>query len=133
VVGDFSLRRVQARTLQPAPSHLAVAARAEDYPRNAVSTLAPRGGSSVEGEQPKFLARLPMLWAPVAGNATPRPVFAPAPPLPAEIECWRPAAAWAEDFWQRVATAPRVSPEFALISHEAGETVCRLRAHFAAR
>jgi hypothetical protein len=75
---------------------------------------------------------LPMLWAPVAGNATPRPVFEPAPPLPAELECWRPAAAWAEDFWQRVATDARVSPEFADIAREAGETVRRLRTHFGA-
>jgi hypothetical protein len=57
-------------------------------------------------------------------------VFAPAPPLPAELECWRQAAAWAEDFWQRVATDARVTPEFAVIAREAGETVRRLRAHF---
>lgn len=286
VVGDFPLRRVQERALQPAPPHLGVADRADGYPRNAESALALRGGSSVEGEQPKFLATLagaaapehvivkftdtlstptgrrwadllvgeahalailhengeshaaprlldagerrffetphfdrvgahgrrgvvsmrglhdafagpdantwlpvaanllanglidtaalrsirlrhafgvlignsdmhlgnlafwlddtvplrlapaydmlPMLWAPVAGNATPRPVFEPAPPLPAELECWRPAAAWAEDFWQRVATDARVSPEFADIAREAGETVRRLRTHFGA-
>jgi hypothetical protein len=287
VVGDFPLHRIQERALQPAPSHLSAPERAEHYPLNAVSALAPRGGSSVEGEQPKFLATLagaaapehvivkftdtlstptgrrwadllvgeahaltvlhengeshaaprlldagerrffetprfdrvgahgrrgvvslrglhdafagpdanawlpaaanllanglidaaalrsirlrhafgvlignsdmhlgnlafwlddtlplrlapaydmlPMLWAPVAGNATPRPVFAPAPPLPAEREYWSLAAGWAEDFWQRVATDSRVSPEFALIAREAGETVRHLRTHFAAR
>jgi hypothetical protein len=284
VVGDFPLRRIQERVRQPAPYHLGAADRAEQYPLNAISVLAPRGGSSVEGEQPKFLATLaganapehvivkftdtlstptgrrwadllvgeahalavlhengeshaaprlldagerlffeaprfdrvgahgrrgvvslralhdafpgpdanawlpvaanlmasglidaaalrsirlrhafgaltgnsdmhlgnlafwledtlplrlapaydmlPMLWAPVAGNATPLPVFAPELPLPAELEWWRQAAGWAADFWQRVATDQRVSPEFARIAREAGETVGRLRAHF---
>jgi hypothetical protein len=52
--------------------------------------------------------------------------------MPAELECWRQAAAWADGFWQRVATDARVSSEFTVIAREAGETVRRLRAHFGA-
>jgi hypothetical protein len=75
---------------------------------------------------------VPMLWAPVAGNANPRPVFAPLLPLPSERELWQEAAAWADDFWERVATDVRVSPDFSVIARESGEAVRRLRSHFAA-
>ena len=74
---------------------------------------------------------LPMLWAPTPGNATPAPEFAPMPPLPAERDVWLEAAGWAEVFWQRVAADERVSPAFAVIASDAGETVARLRRHFA--
>jgi len=75
---------------------------------------------------------LPMLWAPRVGDATPAPEFAPTPPLPADREVWSEAAALAEDFWQRVASDERVSPGFATLARAAGETVARLRRHFAA-
>lgn len=71
---------------------------------------------------------LPMLWAPVVGNATPTPDFAPTLPLPAEREIWHEAAVWAEDFWQRVAADERVSAEFAAIARAALATIRRLRA-----
>ena len=74
---------------------------------------------------------LPMLWAPRVGDATPAPEFAPTPPLPADREVWSEAAALAEDFWQRVASDERVSPGFATHARAAGETVVRLRRHFA--
>jgi hypothetical protein len=70
---------------------------------------------------------LPMLWAPVAGEATPAPEFAPALPLPAEREIWHEAAAWADEFWRRVAANPLVTPAFAAIAARAGETLARLR------
>jgi hypothetical protein len=73
---------------------------------------------------------LPMSWAPVAGAATPRPVFAPLPPTPAQAADWSVAAGWAEVFWQRVAADARVSPEFAVIARECGATVARLRGYF---
>ncbi len=73
---------------------------------------------------------LPMLWAPTPGNATPTPEFAPIPPLPADRDVWLEAAGWAEGFWQRVAVDDRVSPGFAAIARQAGETVTRLRTHF---
>ncbi len=75
---------------------------------------------------------LPMLWAPTPGNATPAPDFAPTPPMPADRELWQEAASWATDFWQRVADDARLSPGFAAHARAAGETVTRLRAHFAA-
>jgi hypothetical protein len=71
---------------------------------------------------------LPMLWAPAPGNATPSPDFAPVLPLPAEREIWHEAAALADDFWQRVAADPHVSPPFAAIATAALATVRRLRA-----
>ena len=74
---------------------------------------------------------LPMLWAPTAGNATPTPVFAPPPPLPNEREIWAEAAAWAAEFWRRVAEDDAVSAEFAGIARRAGATVERMRGLFA--
>ncbi len=74
---------------------------------------------------------LPMRWAPTPGNATPAPEFAPTPPLPADRELWLEAAVWADEFWQRVAADDRVSPAFTEIASRAGETVARLRRHFA--
>ena len=73
---------------------------------------------------------LPMLWAPVPGQATPTPVFAPVPPLPGELAGWTEAAAWAEEFWVRVAGDPRVSAEFAAIARAAGAQVGRMREIF---
>jgi len=72
--------------------------------------------------------QLPMLWAPAPGNATPTPDFAPTLPLPAEREIWQEAAAWADEFWQRVTADPRVSRPFAAIATAALSTVRRLRA-----
>jgi hypothetical protein len=72
--------------------------------------------------------QLPMLWAPASGNATPTPDFAPTLPLPAEREIWQEAAAWADEFWQRVTADPRVSRPFAAVATAALATVRRLRA-----
>ena len=75
---------------------------------------------------------LPMLWAPATGGEIVPRAFAPLPPTPAQAADWRVAAGWAEIFWQRVAADPRVSSEFRMIARDAGESVSRLREHFAA-
>lgn len=72
---------------------------------------------------------LPMQWAPGAqGEIVNRP-FAPAPQVPALLETWRDAAAMAEDFWERVAADPRITPAFAGMAADARSVVRRLRAH----
>lgn len=73
---------------------------------------------------------LPMLWAPIPGQATPMPTFAPAPPLPGELPVWNEAAAWAGEFWRRVADDTRVSAEFATVARAAGAQVARMREIF---
>lgn len=72
---------------------------------------------------------LPMLWSPGSqGEIMERP-FAPEPPLPAMTEPWREAAAWAADFWSRVAADPRLSPGFSQIAREGESMVRQLRRH----
>ena len=70
---------------------------------------------------------LPMLWSPGPQGEIIGRRFAPAPPLPAALESWQEAAAWATDFWQRVAADPRLSPAFAVTAEAAAATVQRLR------
>ncbi|MFT3991316.1 MAG: type II toxin-antitoxin system HipA family toxin YjjJ [Luteolibacter sp.] len=70
---------------------------------------------------------LPMHWAPAPqGELVDRP-FSPAPPLPGELEPWRIAATWAEDFWNRVTSDPRISVDFSPIARSALATVRQLR------
>lgn len=76
---------------------------------------------------------VPMLWAPVPGQALPIPEFRPVLPLPASRELWAEAAQWAEDFWARVAGDAMVSTEFRGTAHTAGELVARMRAQFSSR
>lgn len=73
---------------------------------------------------------LPMLWAPVAGDATPMPAFTPPPPPPGERDIWAEAATWALEFWRRVAEDVAVSAEFAEIARRAGAHVERMRGLF---
>jgi hypothetical protein len=72
---------------------------------------------------------LPMLWAPGPQGEIIQRRFAPAPPLPSLSEPWREAAAMAEDFWQRLAADPRISPAFIAIAEGALEVVRQLRRH----
>ncbi len=59
IVGDQPFRRVQQRLLEPATVAISEAERAVRYPLLVETALAPgRGGSSVEGEQPKFLTTI---------------------------------------------------------------------------
>jgi hypothetical protein len=51
--------------------------------------------------------------------------------LPAEREIWAEAAAWAEEFWRRVADDATVSAEFREIAGRAGSHVERMRGLFA--
>jgi hypothetical protein len=74
---------------------------------------------------------LPMLWAPTAGHAAPRPRFAPVPPLPEEIPVWTEAARWAIEFWRRVAGDEAVAAEFREIAQAAGQQVQRMQQAFA--
>ena len=69
IVGDQPLRRVQQRRLESATDAIPESERAARYPRLAETVLAPvHGGSSVEGEQPKFLAT-------ISSAASPTPVL----------------------------------------------------------
>lgn len=72
---------------------------------------------------------LPMLWAPGSQGELTERQFAPAPPLPAMAESWREAASWAEDFWDRVAADPWLSPKFVPMAREGGTMVRHLRRH----
>jgi hypothetical protein len=74
---------------------------------------------------------LPMLWAPNSQGESMDRTFAPQPPLPGELPVWSEAAAWAGEFWRRVADDAAVSAEFAARAREAGAVVARLREHFA--
>lgn len=59
IVSDQPLRRVQQRWLETTAHVIGDAERAERYPVLAETALTPgRGGSSVEGEQPKFLVTI---------------------------------------------------------------------------
>jgi len=76
---------------------------------------------------------LPMTWAPTSTGEFVDPasrVFAPRPPLPAALPDWCEAAAWAADFWRRVAADERVSRFSAARAREAGAVVARMRDHF---
>ncbi len=69
IVGDQPLRRVQQRWLETDIHLLGEQERAERYPALAETALTPgRGGSSVEGEQPKFLVT-------IGTTANPSPVL----------------------------------------------------------
>jgi hypothetical protein len=72
---------------------------------------------------------LPMLWAPGAQGEIVSRRFAPAPPVPSLLGPWRDAAAMAEDFWERVASDSRLSPDFATLARKALELVRQLRRH----
>jgi hypothetical protein len=76
---------------------------------------------------------LPMLWAPVAGQAMPAPTFSPPVPLPGEMPDWSEAAAWAAEFWQRVATDTRISSDFVAHARLALAHLERMRACFVGR
>jgi hypothetical protein len=66
---------------------------------------------------------LPMQWSPGNQGELIDRCFSPAPPLPAMEEPWREAAAWAEDFWGRVAGDSGISEEFSRISENARSTL----------
>ncbi|MEY3895391.1 MAG: type toxin-antitoxin system HipA family toxin YjjJ [Verrucomicrobiota bacterium] len=72
---------------------------------------------------------LPMLWAPGGQGELIGRQFAPVLPLPAMTEPWREAAGWAENFWDRMAADPRLSPEFGLMAREGATVVRQLRHH----
>ena len=73
---------------------------------------------------------LPMVWAPTPQGELVERVFAPRPPVPAVMAEWMEAAAWAEEFWRRVAASLDVSAEFAERARTAGAQVVRLREFF---
>ncbi len=76
---------------------------------------------------------LPMAWAPTSLGEFVDPalrVFAPRPPLPGVLAEWCDAAAWAAEFWRRVADDKRVSRFSVARAREAGAVVARMREHF---
>jgi len=74
---------------------------------------------------------LPMVWSPsVQGEVVVRELV-PRPPLPGAAGTWGEVAAWAVDFWRRVAEDAAVSAEFAEIARRAGAQVERMRGLFA--
>jgi hypothetical protein len=77
---------------------------------------------------------LPMAWAPTSHGEFVDPanrVFAPRPPLPGVLSEWREAAAWAAEFWQRIASDGAVSRIAAARARDAGAVVARMRELFA--
>jgi len=70
---------------------------------------------------------LPMLWAPAAQGEIVKRVFAPSPPIPANLPAWTEASVRAISFWERVLADPRLSADFVVIGGEALVTVKRLR------
>ena len=73
---------------------------------------------------------LPMAWAPSAQGEVVERAFAPRAPLPGALPVWGETAAWAEEFWRRVAADAAVSREFRTRAREAGALVTRMRGHF---
>jgi len=73
---------------------------------------------------------LPMQWAPRPGGATPAPAFAPAAPLPEELELWPLAADMAVDFWEGVKSDSRISEGFRSHATAALRAVRVLRERF---
>ena len=73
---------------------------------------------------------LPMAWAPSTQGEVVERAFAPRAPLPGALPAWGEAAAWAEEFWRRVAADAAVSREFRARAREAGALVARMRGHF---
>ena len=74
---------------------------------------------------------LPMVWSPsVQGEVVVRELV-PRAPLPGAAGTWGEVAAWAGDFWRRVAEDAAVSAEFAEIARRAGAQVERMRGLFA--
>lgn len=72
---------------------------------------------------------LPMLWSPGSQGEMIERRFAPAPPLPAMMDSWREAAAWAGDFWGRVTEDARLPAGFGRMARDAEAVVRQLRAH----
>ena len=73
---------------------------------------------------------LPMLYRPTtSGSLMPRS-YQPPPPSPATLPTWQSAAAWADDFWQRVAKHPQLSADFRDIANGNRTTLDRLRQRF---
>ncbi|MSU68709.1 MAG: type II toxin-antitoxin system HipA family toxin YjjJ [Opitutaceae bacterium] len=74
---------------------------------------------------------LPIAWAPsVQGEVAVREL-APRPPLPRAAGMWAEVAAWAIEFWRRVAADAAASAEFAEIARRTGAQVERMRGLFA--
>jgi hypothetical protein len=70
---------------------------------------------------------LPMVWSPsVQGEVVVRELV-PRAPLPGAAGTWGEVAAWAVDFWRRMAEDAAVSAEFAEIARRAGAQVERMR------
>lgn len=74
---------------------------------------------------------LPMGWAPSTQGEVVERVFAPRAPLPGVRPAWSETAAWAGEFWRRVAADTAVSAEFQEIARRAGAHVERMRGLFA--
>lgn len=73
---------------------------------------------------------LPMLYRPASNGAVVPRTFEPPPPLPATLSSWRQAAAWAENYWQRVAHHQAISDDFRRIAEANQITLSRLRRRF---
>ncbi|MGN6479399.1 type II toxin-antitoxin system HipA family toxin YjjJ [Luteibacter sp.] len=74
---------------------------------------------------------LPMLYRPGSNGAIVPREFQPATPVPADAAYWERAAAWAEQFWHRVAGHGDVSAAFRETAQRNASIVAALRKRFA--
>lgn len=91
-------------------------------------------GFFLDGALPLKLApsydMLPMLYRPAANGAVVARRLDPPPPTPAILPHWRVAAAWAGQFWRRVAQRSDISDDFRRLADANHATLERLRQRF---
>lgn len=75
---------------------------------------------------------LPMLYRPGGSGAVVPREFLPAVPVPGAMHAWQTAAAWANDYWLRVAVHDAVSDDFQRIAAANAALIARARDRFAA-
>jgi len=75
---------------------------------------------------------LPMMFRPAASGEVVERGFAAIPPLPEQHDAWLEAARAAQVFWSQVVDSDAVSAPFRAIAGQAGESVARALARYAA-
>lgn len=73
---------------------------------------------------------LPMLYRPGSSGALVSREYRPPVPTPADMRFWQQAAAWADEYWQRIAAHPEISDDFRQIAEANRGIVSRIRRRF---